>query len=352
MLVMILFFLTAYAYDAILVIIGVNTVIGSRLFLPVLIFLCYWFACAACQSPKKFVDAIKLVILIHCLFFLAQFLVFLFSGYLIDYLEPITGESQRALGGNYEIAILPNFIRATGLYNEPGTYSTYLMLFLVFSKDLEKIAGFRSIGKPVELLVLITVMLSFSNFGFIFVGFYLFFSFFANTGFSKRSGFQLSKFLFNIFLMAAILFCGFIFYEYFQQRFFSSSSESGIEFRIFGLMNVLTNVDWVEMLFGKGFSAPVETYDGVPLPIQDIGFWFGIIYHVGLVGAIVMSLCIFSSIPGFFREWSANSYFFCLVVFLLLCKLGFTNPIVLIVLAYASVRGVVAKRNAEQNLLV
>ena len=103
------------------------------------------------------------------LFFFVQFITYYATGNFLDYLEPITGESQRALGGSYTFSALNiKLIRATGLFNEPGSYSTFVFLTYAILQIVRKnLNGDLSITL-FDGLVLMSILLTFSIFGFIF----------------------------------------------------------------------------------------------------------------------------------------------------------------------------------------
>src|SRR5690606_32364124 len=88
------------------------------------------------RGEGAFVKPISIVLIIHLMFWYLQFVIWLLSGNYLDFLEPITGESQRYLslkGLTFGGSRMPRF---TGLYSEPGTYSTYIFLLLVVQYKL------------------------------------------------------------------------------------------------------------------------------------------------------------------------------------------------------------------------
>lgn len=78
-------------------------------------------------------DALFLVISCHVLVFWIQVVVYYVTGQYLDLLYPITGEEQRAFGGSYELLGFP-LVRATGLFNEPGTFSNFVFPLFVLYK--------------------------------------------------------------------------------------------------------------------------------------------------------------------------------------------------------------------------
>ncbi|MBF0105203.1 MAG: hypothetical protein HQM16_07735 [Deltaproteobacteria bacterium] len=84
-------------------------------------------ACLISLSLMRFVsleDLLKFYLIIHLSFFMVQFLVYHTTGYDIDFLTPVTGEEQRMSTGDF--GFYGRFIRAAGLFNEPGTYAIFV----------------------------------------------------------------------------------------------------------------------------------------------------------------------------------------------------------------------------------
>lgn len=107
---------------------------------------------------------IKWYLFVNIIFFYIQFFGFYLFGFEIDYLVNITGEKQRMFGGSFNFPYFNSFIRPTGLYQEPGTYATFLSPFIA-------LFGRYSEGKQNKKLyysAILSLFLSFSTFGIIF----------------------------------------------------------------------------------------------------------------------------------------------------------------------------------------
>jgi hypothetical protein len=326
-----LFFFYVYVVNAIYSIIGVNEFSGGKMFFPVLVLMCFWFVSGISGQYLNFLAALKFAIVAHCLFFLLQFIYYLLTGKFLDFLEPITGEVQRAFGGSYEISYIPNFIRATGLFNEPGTYTTYLMILFVWYKDLCTLSLTDNRDRWwVEFLVVATTLLSFSTFGYVFLIIYALILY----GFNKTTKFRMFLFC------GLLIFGGVLFFDYFQQRFLNERGSTGIEFRVAGVASYFLDLQWWSLLFGRGFSASLMFWNNDVVVLQDIGFWFGLIYYFGIFGVLFLFGFLVLCFP--FKSASEpkrnNSYLFLLIVFLLLSKLVLTNILVLVVLLYIAIR--------------
>ena len=97
-------------------------------------------------NSKNIPSLIKIYLTFHVSFFYIQFISFYLFKIHIDFLLPITGEEQRVFGGSFEIPYLNSFMRACGLFNEPGTYVTFVAPFIVlfgrWSKSFNRYAKF------------------------------------------------------------------------------------------------------------------------------------------------------------------------------------------------------------------
>ena len=81
-------------------------------------------------------NTIRWFLYIHLFFFYTQLLGYYLFGIELDFLVKVTGEKQRVFGGTFNLPYLNKFIRPSGLYQEPGTYVTFLApliaLFVIF----------------------------------------------------------------------------------------------------------------------------------------------------------------------------------------------------------------------------
>ena len=109
---------------------------------------------------------IRLYLKFHILFFYIQLLAFYIFKFHIDFLQPITGEEQRVFGGNFEIPYINSFMRPSGLFNEPGTYVTFIAPFIVLFGRWKN--NFVTQDYFIYVLGLFSLFLSFSVFGIIF----------------------------------------------------------------------------------------------------------------------------------------------------------------------------------------
>lgn len=128
----------------------------------------YWvlFLSYFLKRSELLVSAIKWTIVVHLVFFLIQFLAFYVLGVKVEFLSAITGEESRINGSG----TLTGYIRSSGLFNEPASYSI-MMSLLAFSWFL--------FTKKFDLLIffiLLTCIVSFSFGGILFSGFLFFYT--------------------------------------------------------------------------------------------------------------------------------------------------------------------------------
>ncbi len=295
---------------------GSNGFAISKLVLP--LFFILWSAfCAVVFGNQKrnFHWALHKIIWIHVIVFIVQFVWFLISGDLIDFIEPITGEEQRALGGAYELAFLPGVLRATGLYNEPGTYSTWMMILFLLFRKIGKDLDLPNRYQFLEIFVIATVFLSFSTFGFVFASMYV-------VGMlceRKRN-------LISVLLVIGVL-LPFVYFAYdiVDQKLALGANDSGLGFRTQVLDLYFSNLSPLRLAFGLGMFSDFFMHADAELVFQDVGLWFVMVFSVGVVGIVPLVLFLVLGMP---RNITSLS----LVLILLLSKFALTYAIVWIVL--------------------
>ncbi|MBI4706720.1 MAG: hypothetical protein HY761_02165 [Candidatus Omnitrophica bacterium] len=116
---------------------------------------------------------VRFYLIAHVFFFFLQFIPFYVTGYRVDYLKPITGEEQRVIGGMFTFLNMERFMRAAGLFNEPGTYANFLAPFIALFGRWYKNSKFNT---SLFWIALSTLFLSFSVSGIIFGIFVFLFS--------------------------------------------------------------------------------------------------------------------------------------------------------------------------------
>jgi hypothetical protein len=164
---------------------------------------------------------LKWFVLINLIFFYVQLFSYYIFDFEIDYLVNITGEKQRMFGGTFQLPYSMKFIRPTGLYQEPGTYATFLApmiaLFGRYSTTVKNnIIFFLSIG---------SLFFTFSVFGILFGTIIVLFS-------------RYIKSIYKISFIAIIIAFSI---PYLKYRFFTEAitADSSLDFRIHQVVTTL-----------------------------------------------------------------------------------------------------------------
>lgn len=267
---------------------------------------------------------LTIVLVVHLVFYYIQLVLVGFFSMEVDFIEPITGESQRIFGGSYDIGLFSQFFRPAGLFAEPGTYANMIFIIFLLREAVRcngapySISNYRD-GIIVFLLIL-SLILSFSLFAFIFV------LVFALSVILKSQSRQ--KFL----IMFMILFTPLasIMAVYLQQRF-ALGDESGTGFRYEAILVLMQNLDWVNALIGWGFLSDF-TNMYLDITFNDLGLLFNIFLQGGLFGFLFWSLI-------FLKFRSLNGPEIALAVALQLTKFTLTYPVIWLALIIVAIGG-------------
>jgi len=245
--------------------------VGFAIFIPLYISLLRF----KVFDPLHF---LKYILIIHISIFYLQFILYYGFSIEFDPIREFTGRSQKGWGGSYNLPYFGNIIRFGGLFNEPGSYSTFVAILasLLNIKYTEH--------KNLIIFASISMMLSFSTFGFVFASF-LFMSILFH-----------SKYHFKIITIFIFIFIFFAISEYFFIRFFSGEvSGNGLEFR-FELLQKVYETYFIDIsyvtFFGLGFfNLNINEMLNFDNPINDAGLFIYIFVSMGLVGLSIFFLC-------------------------------------------------------------
>lgn len=221
------------------------------------------------RGTHIFIKPIKVVLLIHLMSWYTQFGVWLYSGSYLDFLEPITGEAQRYLslkGLTFGSARMPRF---TGLYNEPGTYSTYIFLLLAVQYRL---TGGRF--GVIEALAVVSMFLSMSLFGVVLSAVYGMVVVFVNPKLSPR---------YKILVVFLIILIAILIYPDIDRRL--TSSYSGVDDRYDYISYIFERDD---LLFGGRYIGDFA--------INDLGVFIYLFAMYGVVGVLIFGVLVASII--------------------------------------------------------
>jgi hypothetical protein len=229
-------------------------------------------------------------IVIHLIFFFLQFFVHYFLHIDLDFILFFTGEKQRNYAGSYEVLILGELFRSSGLFIEPGTYVTFIAPIIPFLEDILLNSKIIPISKSklvkfIYIISLISLFLSFSIFGI----FFCFVIILRSKLFSNK--FKL------IFISFIILGSS----SYIISRFFNQSSteNNGIGFRLEELYNLFNSNSKLSTWHFLGNSFFLNESNNNLLISNDTGL---ILYLFNMLGPF-LSLIIFIIC---FKLWKKN----------------------------------------------
>ncbi len=228
-------------------------------------------------------NIIKYLLLAHVFVFYTQLIVVYITGYYIDMLYLFTGEASRYTWG-VSIPIIGETFRPTGMYNEPSTYSAFVLcLFLIKFSITQKI-------DRLDLFTILSFFLSLS-FASIFYGLSLLIIL-------NFKGDKIIKYIPLIVISSFIL--SPLVISMLDERTSGSYDAIGLRLELF---NVLFSQSFIEILFGSGpIGVPYEleylinnpnlswVKNGLPA-LNDNGLIVFIFMKFGLIGCI--SLLIF-----------------------------------------------------------
>jgi hypothetical protein len=193
---------------------------------------------------KLLVKHLKVVLAIHLFFFYLQLFTFLIFDYTIDFIEFITHEPQRTIGG---IFTKHTIIRSSGLFNEPASYSIFvvsMLLCLLFN------------NKKITFLMLVAIMsvvLSFSASGIMFLVVLIVLVFIKKSFFIKNLLIKISVVIvalvgINIYFGEKRVF------EVFTSKLLNFQDSTSFQFRIGKIFDVFGDLNLYQKLFGLGFG--------------------------------------------------------------------------------------------------
>lgn len=205
-------------------------------------FMSFYFFLKYKNQSDLLVLGVRYLIVIHTFFFLYQYVNFYFIGNYIDLIKPITGNTQRNIGGVFSG---DTSIRASGLYGEPAAYALNIISFnfilLIKEKKL----------KILNLVSLVTILLSMSASGIIYLLLFvaLYFLFYNKNAYLKTR----LLFIFAILVIAALS-TRFIKTEYLVAKIMNFKNSESYQYRIGNTFSDLMSFSDFEVLFGRGLG--------------------------------------------------------------------------------------------------
>ncbi len=280
------------------------------------------------SSVKYFSDKLtteyilRPILIIHLAFIYSQFILNYAFGLTWDPLYFFSGINQSGWGGSLENNIIGHFKRFGGLYNEPGTYATFIApLIALFGMEKNR----STLDKTIYISGIISLILTFSIFALIFSIIITFWTFRIK-----------SIYLFIATLPITIYF----FIPYLEYRFDSNTDYAGTEFRVSTILNFIKLISENPMYLFTGTGVLSISNDPSQFVVtNDIGLFSNLFLSFGLIFILIASLFII-------LKWKTldGKSKLCLIV-LSLSKISIFAPSFILVLALISSR-VCIKKNS------
>src|SRR5690606_12147895 len=276
--------------------------------------ICAIFAVGIIIQAVRLSKDLFFLISVHAFVFYSQFILYYGFGFAFDPLLLIMGYKQSGWGGSFEHEILGKFIWFGGLYNEPGTYSTYMApVIALFSRYRKKSAS----NHFLFLVALMSLVLTFSVFGVVFCAI-------ISVVVYRRHIVYLAAAFLPIFLVLV--------YPYVRYRFVNfaaSGGDSGFGFRMHllnSIFNFISEDIW-GFIFGAGLALPEKI--SIVGAVNDVGLIIYLVAESGVFLAILffVFMCFLSyrggasvmaaSVIILITKVSIFSPFFCLIIVLM-----------------------------------
>jgi len=225
------------------------------------------------KKINELIYSLERVILIHTFFWLIQVLSFYFFSYKLDFLILLTGEESRITGSGP----LTGMIRASGLFNEPGSYSLVISIITFILIIAKKKISY------IEIAGILSCFFSFSVSGMLF-SLFLFFLYFKVS--NNRYNYLVLPIIF-IFLFHIILFfylSEFPLKIYIEGRFFSGNDDGSLSTRFIDPISYFKTLDINKKIFGIGlgnYSNEISSVaSGIFAYLIHFGFFFTLIFFL------------------------------------------------------------------------
>ncbi|HII4378959.1 TPA: hypothetical protein ACY4P7_000939 [Vibrio parahaemolyticus] len=218
----------------------------------------------------KYISSLNLVLFVHFSFFFIQLISFHFLGEKIDFLQPITGETQRVNGFSSLEANGFSMFRPSGLFNEPGNYAVHVLTIMWLLKVNDKI------NHVFEKLLLLSIILSFSLSGMLGVFAYLLITY------------NYLKISIRKLIISSVIFLGLLFYFYdliflyITERVGNIGADNSANVRL-SAFDAIFDFSEFNQLFGLGFAN-----DKIDIHLPTIPYFLVTFGFVGFVFACVI----------------------------------------------------------------
>jgi hypothetical protein len=212
-------------------------------------------------------------LLIHIIFFYIQFSAFYLFGTKINFLQMLTGEEARIEG----VGVLADFMRCSGLCNEPASYSLFVNLLAFYLINIR-----RKINWMIALALLST-LLSFSVSGILFAALnVVYFNLFIVKGYFRM-------FLSMIVLAFFLSIFGYFYYDllklFLETRFVETQNDASLNTRFNDGFRYFLELSTFQQITGIGIgnynTDEVSTVaSGYMAIIVHLGYFFGFLFLI------------------------------------------------------------------------
>jgi hypothetical protein len=243
------------------------------------------------------INSLKWMLILFITIFYLQIIVFLLTGQYLDFLSLVGIRESRT---NFYLSIfgITDFVRCTSLFNEPGTYCSYIAVMIATAINCDVI----SVKENKKLIVsaIASMILSFSGFGIVLAVLIILALYRQSLHDASRTiKSKLTILLVGFFLVsAAVAFAT----TYFESRIQENGEQkSGVLFRAVLIEN-FTSSPIKEKLFGRDFNQraiKISSYEDYSTYPEDLGLWFFWLYWYGLFFLIwfIITLVKFLKVP-------------------------------------------------------
>lgn len=248
---------------------------------------------------------LKTFLTINIFCFYLQLFVYYIFGYHIDFIEPITGETQRVLGGTFQL-FFGSFIRPSGLFSEPGTYALFVAPMVCL---YTRYAVNNNYENRLWYLCIFSLFLSFSLYGIVFA---------IMIAVLRLS----SRITINQILMMVVMV--FIVSGYIQYRILFNDDGflpdgAGFRFEFIEKTFQYSSASVANLLLGTNLFSKLPGFIFY-YSVNDVGLVFYLFHFSGLLG--------FAIILGFFGYWmiSVDKFSNMALLIILLSKFSIFYP--------------------------
>jgi hypothetical protein len=195
------------------------------------------------NKPQTLFSAVNAVLYIHAAFFYIQYLTFYLLGAYIDFIKPITGNDSRNITGQFN---LDTSLRFSGLFSEAAAYSLFILTFFSIV-----IIGKKRLNL-IDFLVLLTIPLSTSASGTVYLLFFLliYFLIHIESKFYRKAANAISfSFIFILAFSYNLLKT-----DYLKEKIIGFQDNSSYQYRVGNIDKVFSNFSENQILFGIGYT--------------------------------------------------------------------------------------------------